>query len=189
MGWGMELTRRRLLVWLGRIGTVGAGGVVLAFLGVGCGSSGPGGVVQAGELTDLLNQMTTSRQPVYVPKARTYLNPYPASALAAARAVPAYAEVLPSYEAGVVALYQRCTHLGCRVPWCQSSQWFECPCHGSRYNRVGEQKRGPAPRGLDRFAVTVKDGDLEIDTGKIVTGPAIGTDTTGQLAAGPHCSR
>ncbi len=57
-------------------------------------------------------------------------------------------------ELGIVALYQRCVHLGCRVPFCQTSQWFECPCHGSKYNRVGEKKAGPAPRGLDRFYAT-----------------------------------
>ena len=54
-------------------------------------------------------------------------------------------------EQGIVALYQKCPHLGCRVPECVTSQWFECPCHGSQYNQVGEKKGGPAPRGMDRF--------------------------------------
>jgi hypothetical protein len=36
-------------------------------------------------------------------------------------------------------------------PECLSSQWFECGCHGSQYNRVGENKAGPAPRGMDHF--------------------------------------
>ncbi len=44
-------------------------------------------------------------------------------------------------------LYQRCVHLGCRVPFCNSSKWFECPCHGSKYNEAGEYQLGPAPRG------------------------------------------
>ena len=74
-------------------------------------------------------------------------------------------------------------HLGCRVPWCQSSQWFECPCHGSKYNAVGEKQDGPAPRGLDRFTLTVSGGgEVTIDTGTIVTGPPIGTNTTRQEA-------
>ena len=90
-------------------------------------------------------------------------------------------------EEGFVALYQRCVHLGCRVPWCQSSQWFECPCHGSKYNRVGEKKAGPAPRGLDRFAIIVGGGSLTIDTGDIEIGPPIGTNTTGQQQEGPLC--
>jgi cytochrome b6-f complex iron-sulfur subunit len=89
---------------------------------------------------------------------------------------------------GYVALYQKCVHLGCRVPWCLSSQWFECPCHGSQYNRVGEKKGGPAPRGLDRFALSVNDdGTMSINTGVLYVGPPIGTNTTGQEAEGPHC--
>ncbi len=64
----------------------------------------------------------------------------------------------PAWRPGVVALYQKCPHLGCRVPECPTSQWFECGCHGSQYNRVGEKKAGPAPRGLDRFAMSVTGG-------------------------------
>ena len=91
-------------------------------------------------------------------------------------------------ELGLVALYQKCPHLGCRVPSCPSSGWFECPCHGSQYNRVGEKKAGPAPRGMDRFPVTVSaNGDVTVDTGTVVDGPPIGTNTTGQEAEGPHC--
>jgi len=41
--------------------------------------------------------------------------------------------------------------------------WFECPVHGSQYNRVGEEG-GPAPRGLDRFVVTSTAGTLMVDT-------------------------
>jgi cytochrome b6-f complex iron-sulfur subunit len=73
------------------------------------------------------------------------------------------------------------------VPECETSQWFECPCHGSQYNRVGEKKGGPAPRGLDRFAMSVTGGVFSVDTGLIIPGPPIGTNTTGQEAEGPHC--
>ena len=90
-------------------------------------------------------------------------------------------------EAGYTALYQKCVHLGCRVPQCLTSQWFECQCHGSQYNQVGEKKGGPAPRGLDRFAMSVDGGNFVVDTGIIIQGPAIGTNTTGQEAEGPHC--
>jgi len=78
-------------------------------------------------------------------------------------------------------------HLGCRVPWCKTSQWFECPCHGSQYNRVGEKKGGPAPRGLDRFALSVDGGIVNVDTKQVISGPPIGTNTTGQETEGPHC--
>src|SRR3546814_2290060 len=79
-----------------------------------------------------------------------WLTEYPTGALEKARNVYSPAE-LAGMEEGVVALYQKCVHLGCRVPECVTSQWFECPCHGSQYNQVGEKKGGPAPRGLDRF--------------------------------------
>jgi cytochrome b6-f complex iron-sulfur subunit len=101
--------------------------------------------------------------------------------------VPAYAQIITGMEEGVVTLYQRCVHLGCRVPWCDTSQWFECPCHGSKYNAVGEKRDGPAPRGLDRFVPTVDGGNLIIDTSTIVTGPPIGTNTTKQAQEGPAC--
>ena len=91
-------------------------------------------------------------------------------------------------EEGMVALYQKCPHLGCKVPACDSSQWFECPCHGSKYNRVGEKRAGPAPRGLDRFPIEVSDGNVLIDTGSLKLGPPIGTDTTAQGAEGPPCT-
>jgi cytochrome b6-f complex iron-sulfur subunit len=98
-----------------------------------------------------------------------------------------YDQELPGMEAGYTALYQKCVHLGCRVPECPTSQWFECQCHGSQYNRNGEKKGGPAPRGLDRFPLTVEGGRVSVDTGIIIIGPAIGTNTTGQEAEGPHC--
>ena len=89
---------------------------------------------------------------------------YPAAALGAAkRRLPA--PELAGMEAGYTALYQKCVHLGCRVPQCQTSQWFECQCHGSQYNRNGEKKGGPAPRGLDRFPLTVSNGNVSVDTG------------------------
>jgi cytochrome b6-f complex iron-sulfur subunit len=95
--------------------------------------------------------------------------------------------VLPGLEAGVIALYQKCPHLGCRVPWCDTSQWFECGCHGSQYNRVGEKKGGPAPRGMDMFPVSIDGGRVTVDTGLVIQGVPIGTNTTGQEAEGPHC--
>jgi cytochrome b6-f complex iron-sulfur subunit len=115
-----------------------------------------------------------------------WITEYPASALEKARKVYSPSE-LAGMEAGLVALYQKCPHLGCRVPECVTSQWFECPCHGSQYNRVGEKKGGPAPRGLDRFAMSVSGQNFIVNTGLIINGPPIGTNTTGQEAEGPNC--
>jgi cytochrome b6-f complex iron-sulfur subunit len=111
---------------------------------------------------------------------------YPAAALP--KAEQTYSEPeLVGMRAGLVALYQKCPHLGCRVPSCESSQWFECPCHGSKYNQVGEKKGGPAPRGMDHFATEVTGGDYVVNTGSVIQGPPIGTNTTGQEAEGPNC--
>ena len=76
----------------------------------------------------------------------------------------------------VRALYQRCPHLGCKPNPCQKNFWMECPCHGSRYDRLGIKalgpQYGPAPRSMDRFATVVDaDGTLNINTGKITLGP------------------
>ena len=76
----------------------------------------------------------------------------------------------------VRALYQRCPHLGCKPNPCLKNFWLECPCHGSRYDRLGIKAEGaqygPAPRGMDRFSISVDGaGVLTIDTGKITLGP------------------
>ena len=76
----------------------------------------------------------------------------------------------------VRALYQRCPHLGCKPNPCLKNFWLECPCHGSRYDRLGIKadgaQYGPAPRGMDRFSISVDAaGILTIDTGKITLGP------------------
>jgi len=69
-------------------------------------------------------------------------------------------------EDGVIALWQKCTHLGCAVPWVEEENRFHCPCHGSLFNRVGEVIGGPAPRPLDTFPITIKSGEVWVDTGK-----------------------
>ena len=150
-------------------------------------SGGFGSKIRAGNLQDILDQIRETKEPVYKPEGRFYLQAYPKDAVGKAKNVYT-GGVLEGMEAGVVALYQKCVHLGCRVPWCKSSQWFECPCHGSQYNRVGERKAGPAPRGLDRFAVEVSGGVVSVDTAAVILGPPSGTNTTGQELEGPHCA-
>jgi cytochrome b6-f complex iron-sulfur subunit len=74
----------------------------------------------------------------------------------------------------VRALYQRCPHLGCKPNPCLKSFWLECPCHGSRYDRLGTKVKelGPAPRSMDRFGVIVDgSGTLTLDTSKLTLGP------------------
>ena len=153
-------------------------------------SSGFGGKVKVGTVTEVEAAIDSSAPAVgfgYFPQARAYITRYPAAALPNAESV--YSDsILAGMRDGYVALWQKCPHLGCRVPSCEPSQWFECPCHGSQYNRVGEKRGGPAPRGMDRFPLIVEEnGNVLIDTGGSVLGPPIGTDTTNQGAEGPHC--
>jgi cytochrome b6-f complex iron-sulfur subunit len=149
-------------------------------------SGGFGSKITVGKISDIEAKIDDGHGFAYYPEGRMWITRYPKAALGKAKAVYSPA-VLPGMEAGLVALYQKCVHLGCRVPQCETSQWFECPCHGSQYNQVGEKKGGPAPRGLDRFATSVEGGALIVNTGIIVLGPPIGTNTTGQEAEGPHC--
>jgi cytochrome b6-f complex iron-sulfur subunit len=151
-------------------------------------SGGFGGKINVGKIDDVVSSIATGGGFFYNATARSWVTLYPVDALPKAKAVATYKQLLNGMQNGIVVLYQKCPHLGCRVPQCVSSQWFECPCHGSQYNRVGEKKGGPAPRGMDRFAFTVGDtGDVIIDTGNVFPGPPIGTNTTGQEAEGPHC--
>jgi cytochrome b6-f complex iron-sulfur subunit len=66
-----------------------------------------------------------------------------------------------------IGLYQRCVHLGCTVPFRNDCVSFKCPCHGSHYHVDGEYLDGPAPRSLDRFALTFNGEDVVIDTGTL----------------------
>jgi cytochrome b6-f complex iron-sulfur subunit len=91
------------------------------------------------------------------------------------------------YQGGLRALYQKCPHLGCRVPYCDSAQQFQCPCHGSVYNVIGEYLEGPAARGMDRFPITIQDGRVLVDTSNVVEGPPRGVQTGPTDAAGPSC--
>jgi cytochrome b6-f complex iron-sulfur subunit len=85
------------------------------------------------------------------------------------------------------ALYQKCPHLGCRVPFCESSGRFECPCHASIFNRQGEYISGPSPRGMDAFPVRVVEGDILVDTGTVIDGPPRGRLTYDEGEVGPSC--
>jgi cytochrome b6-f complex iron-sulfur subunit len=149
-------------------------------------SGGFGSKISLGKVSDLKAKIQAGNGFYYLPEGKLYVTSFPATALPKARKVYAPGE-LAAMELGVTVLYQKCVHLGCRVPPCYTSQWFECPCHGSQYNQVGEKKGGPAPRGLDHFSVSVSGEVLTADTGAVIQGPAIGTNTTGQEAAGPHC--
>lgn len=124
-------------------------------------ASGLGGVVKT------IPEAEVTEIPVYVRSAQTYLT---------------------RINGELVGLWQRCPHLGCRVNWCESSREFECACHGSRFNRAGEVRSGPAPRGMDRFDVAVGDEVVEVDTGMITEGVPPGEESIDEPPAGPSCA-
>ena len=156
------------------------GGATIAFLWPNL-KGGFGSVINAGALADIKSQLEATDPCTTAPAAST-------SCRGTARSPPD-----ADYPAervttdGIMPLYQRCVHLGCRVPFCASSQWFECPCHGSKYNFAGEYQLGPAPRGMDRFKVKVENGNVFVDTSTVILGPPRGTDTIDEPPQGPFC--
>ena len=143
-----KLTRRNFLAWVWGallVGLLGQGLTALFhFFKPRVESGGFGGVVVVGELEEF-EPGTMS----YVQKGRVYISRLE--------------------DGGVLALWQRCTHLGCTVPWREDEGQFHCPCHSSLFNRRGEIIGGPAPRPLDIFPVSLKDGSLVVDTRRPIT--------------------
>ena len=140
-----------------------------------------------GDAADLAAEIVATRTPVRSPLGGISIVVWDTSA---AKAAALYGErhAITGAGVGLMALNsRRCVHLGCAVPWCQSSQWFECPCHGSRYNRYGEWVTGPAPRGLDRYRSHTVDGRFVVNFSELDTGPARTAGSLEQPAEGPAC--
>ena len=80
-------------------------------------------------------------------------------------------------DEGPRALYMVCTHLGCLYKWEPSNNRFECPCHGSKFNREGHYIEGPAPRSLDQFLIEVVQGGSVVsetkDAGEMIAAPNV----------------
>jgi cytochrome b6-f complex iron-sulfur subunit len=174
------ISRRQLLRY-----SIG-GGIALWLLEVTAGtigfiwpnlSGGFGGKVKIGSFEDVKlahsNLPVSDGFPAYVAEARAYI----------VLMDPARQQFLPGDDPSgdgtglnVRSLYQRCPHLGCKPNPCLKNFWMECPCHGSRYDRLGIKaagpQYGPAARGMDRFSESVDGaGILTLDTGKITLGP------------------
>ncbi|MCK9494847.1 MAG: ubiquinol-cytochrome c reductase iron-sulfur subunit [Dehalococcoidia bacterium] len=79
---------------------------------------------------------------------------------------------------GLLALWRKCPHLGCTVPWRStfsyegdSEGWYRCPCHGSTYTKSGVRVFGPAPRSMDTMAIEIDSaGNITVQTGAITPG-------------------
>jgi cytochrome b6-f complex iron-sulfur subunit len=152
---------------------------------------GFGTPINAGKVSELKTEVIQGGTivPRFVPAAQSWVVPFEMAKLPGS-SFEDFPFVVAGGEGdgvGLMALWQRCVHLGCRVPACGPSQGFECPCHGSKYNAHGEYSQGPAPRNLDRFEVSVNDADeFIINTGTIVqTSRAV--NHTIAYPQGPFC--
>ncbi len=178
--------RRMLGVGVGLLSLEFLGGT-LAFLWPNL-TGGLGGQIEIGT-ADAINSTNPDWQnglPYIYTKARLFFVNVPAGEALVEGKKQAVAD--PGTK--VLALYRKCPHLGCQIPQlCDKSQWFECLCHGSKYTILGEKRDGPAPRGLDRFDVTMNGSIYVVDTSKIITGPPIGTATFDNRGPGDmqHC--
>ena len=188
-----SITRRKFLnrslgslwgIFLGQFALAG-----LAFMWPRLGS-GFGSPIAVGKFADLkaeIEQPDGTAIPLFVAAAQTWLVPFSQSALTGSsfEGLPVVAS--DGGDIGLMALWQKCVHLGCRVPSCVPSQGFECPCHGSKYNLHGEYEAGPAPRNMDRFGVSIDGaGDLVVLTGDVFETPRA-TNKTSRYPLGPFC--
>ena len=189
----LKPVERRTFLRYSLLGSVGAGlgGFGLASLGFLYPRTGDGlfGEVALGDADDLYDQIDSERAPQRFPDGGISVIIWDPTSSSARRAYGEEHAIFPDDERGLMAVNtQACPHLGCGVPWCQTSQWFECPCHGSRYNRWGEWTGGPAPRGLDRFVSFIdEDNQFVVDLGQELTGPARTANALEQSPEGPSC--
>jgi cytochrome b6-f complex iron-sulfur subunit len=141
-------------------------------------TGGFGTVINAGNYDDILSQVGPANgfKPLFIPEGRFWLVYYEGTGES-----PVYA-ITGAAEWKLQALYRKCVHLGCSVPHCDTSMLFECPCHGSKYQLAGEYFAGPAPRGLDRFPISIEGDAVMVDTGSVQTGPPRGTSTWERFA-------
>jgi menaquinol-cytochrome c reductase iron-sulfur subunit len=62
----------------------------------------------------------------------------------------------------IIAISNRCMHLGCPVRYIDAAQRFVCPCHGGVYDFRGVRSGGPPVRPLDRFYTRIIDGLVQL---------------------------
>jgi menaquinol-cytochrome c reductase iron-sulfur subunit len=167
------LLRRSLGAGLGLLALEWASGLV-SFLW--SASTAGGAKVQVGTLESLISANpgvpVAEGFPAYVAEARAFVMTLDPSRVWRAGADPTG----DGSALNVRALSQVCPHLGCRPNPCVEDFWFHCPCHQSRYDRLGIKpagaQYGPADRSMDRHPVEVDAaGVLTVDISRVILGP------------------
>jgi cytochrome b6-f complex iron-sulfur subunit len=142
-----NLSRRDFLkvawMFLGGVAALETAGVFLAYLQPRLVEGEFGSIITAGLVDDFPPNSVT-----HIPSGRFY--------------------VVRIGDGGFIAIYHRCTHLGCTVPWDSTAQKFICPCHNSQFDQQGTVENPPAPRPLDLFSLTIEDGEVKVDTGNLI---------------------
>ncbi len=134
---------------------------------------GFGSKVNLGLLSDLRSKVVPGDgtiHPLFVPEGQTWLVPIEA------RDLPGSSfEGLPVVvgaeggDTGLMALWQKCVHLGCRVPDCPPHRDSSARAMAPNTTTTASTKPGPAPRNLDRFTVSVDSvGNMIADTGSVI---------------------
>ncbi|MGW8250840.1 MAG: QcrA and Rieske domain-containing protein [Anaerolineales bacterium] len=143
-----KISRRDMLKFswgaLAGLVAVEVGGLALSYMQPRLASGEFGSVITAGNVDDFPPGSVT-----HIPNGRFYLTRLE--------------------DGGFLAIYQRCTHLGCNVPWDQASNQFICPCHNSKFSADGSLLSPPAPRALNIFSVSIEDQQVLVDTARPVS--------------------
>ena len=71
-------------------------------------------------------------------------------------------------DGGMLALSLHCTHLGCSISYSNQKEAFICHCHASSFDLVGNVLNPPAPRALDIYPVIIENGEVKVDTGRLI---------------------
>jgi cytochrome b6-f complex iron-sulfur subunit len=141
-----EMTRRNFLKMgmgaLSALALLEVGGVSLMFMQPRSLEGEFGGLVTAGAVDSFVPGSVTE-----FPNGRFYL--------------------IRAHDGGFLAVYQRCTHLGCTVSWQPDQNRFFCPCHASTFDFNGDVENPPAPRALDTFPITFAEGQVLINTAQV----------------------
>jgi quinol---cytochrome c reductase iron-sulfur subunit, bacillus type len=170
-----RLSRDRFL----KRATIGLGGIIAAAITLPAAGFAVLPSLEAGRRTDVdLGPIGSFPEGSYV--VTTFLSDPQAGDVSRRSAYVRYNGLLgraPSFT----ILSSRCTHVGCPtqplglvlparvhrtidgpvgLAPAEAVSGFSCPCHGSAFDDEGNRTAGPAPRALDRYQFSIRDGHL-----------------------------